>query len=109
MNDYRLEHLKMIQDFGRRGRFHTPHRVAFQWNKHGPGVALSPPGLFGALAVQLIYAVSRSNGLLVRSNCGNPFISQRRRDMSRRIYCPNPECGRGGLERRRAIWSDQNS
>jgi DNA-directed RNA polymerase subunit RPC12/RpoP len=67
-------------------------KVVFQWDKRGPRVALSPPGLFGALAVQLIYAVSQSNGLLVCSNCGAPFIPTRRRDMNRRIYCTN--CGR---------------
>src|SRR6516165_6411023 len=45
-------------------------------------------GLFGALAVQLLVAVSGAGGLLICEECGLPFVPRRRRDQK---YCE--DCG----------------
>lgn len=78
-------------------------RPSFGW--HGPGsvtsihLAAAEPahGLFGALAVQLMLAVARSDGLAICSACGSSYFPRRRPSAGRRHYCEN--CGRGAAVR----------
>ena len=54
--------------------------------------------LFGALALQLLLAVSRTDGLAHCSACGNPFVfTGRRPNPNRRCYCPS--CGLPAAQR----------
>jgi hypothetical protein len=47
---------------------------------------------FGALAIQLMQAASRTNGLAICSSCGMPYMrTGRKAPAGRRNYCPN--CG----------------
>lgn len=51
-------------------------------------------GLFGALAVQMLMATTRSDGLYICHACGRPFAlgpTERRRQATRNTYCP--DCG----------------
>jgi hypothetical protein len=53
---------------------------------------------FGALAVQLTQAVSRTNGLAICSSCGLPYMrTGRKAPAGRRNYCP--DCGLGAALR----------
>ena len=52
----------------------------------------APFGLFGALAVRLMLAIARSEGLAVCSSCRRSFIPKRRPDQNRLSFCQ--ECGR---------------
>ena len=59
---------------------------------------LQGTSLFGALAVQLLMAVSRTGGLAICSGCGAPYVPKRRPNPRRRRYCP--QCGL------KAAWRD---
>jgi hypothetical protein len=54
--------------------------------------------LFGALAVQLLFAVSRTDGLAVCSACGSPYCPPRKPRIDQRHYCSG--------YRRRGAWRD---
>jgi hypothetical protein len=54
--------------------------------------------LFGALGVQLLMAVSRSQGFASCSECGTPFIPTRRPAMNSSRYCS--KCGKRAAWRR---------
>ena len=56
-----------------------------------------PMSLFGALGLQLMYAVAGCEGITTCSACGKPFYAQRQRAKSRDRYCP--ACGRGAAVR----------
>ena len=56
-----------------------------------------PMSLFGALGLQLMYAVAGCEGITTCSACGKPFYAQRQRAKSRDKYCP--ACGRGAAVR----------
>lgn len=56
--------------------------------------------MFGALAVQLLFSVFRSDGLAICSACGSPFIPKRRPNSTRRVYCP--DCSKGRRDQRDA-------
>ena len=56
-----------------------------------------PMSLFGALGLQLMYAVAGCEGITTCSACGKPFYAQRQRAESRDKYCP--ACGRGAAVR----------
>jgi hypothetical protein len=47
--------------------------------------------LFGALAVQLLLACSRAEGLAICSSCGTPYVPPRRPSASRHRFCT--KCG----------------
>ncbi len=69
-------------------------RPALTWGwgeNRNSKVTLQGAGLFGALAVQLLMAVSRTAGLAICSSCGGPYAPQRRPRADRRNYCP--DCG----------------
>lgn len=51
--------------------------------------------LFGALAVQLMMAISRTEGLLFCSGCKQPYVPSRRMDTNRKHFCPS--CRREGV------------
>jgi hypothetical protein len=64
------------------------------WPGAKPSVHLAGQGLFAALAVQLLFECSRTDGLAVCTSCGTPFLPQSRRP--RRDH--NPYCSDCGLK-----------
>jgi hypothetical protein len=55
-------------------------------------IRLGGYGLLGALAVQLVFDVCRTDGLAVCSSCGTPYLPPKRRPrQDRNSYCP--DCG----------------
>jgi DNA-directed RNA polymerase subunit RPC12/RpoP len=63
----------------------------FRWFGGPPRVQFQG-ALFGMLAMQLAFTVSRTDGLATCSACGAPFIPRRRPMVGRRRYCQ--ACGR---------------
>jgi hypothetical protein len=57
-------------------------------------------GLFGAVAIQLALAISRTDGLAICSACGEPFVPSRKPAPGRRAYCARPRCSQ------KARWRD---
>ena len=67
-------------------------RPRLSWTPDKPLVHLDGYGLFGALAVQIMFDCSRTDGLAVCSSCGTPFLpGPRRPRRDRNIYCS--DCG----------------
>jgi hypothetical protein len=67
-------------------------RPRFTWVPDRPLVHLDGDGLFGALAVQILFDCSRTDGLAVCSSCGTPFLpGPRRPRRDRNTYCS--DCG----------------
>jgi hypothetical protein len=52
-----------------------------------PEFMLTGRGVFGAVAIQLMFAICRSAGLAVCSECGAPYARPRRAARSRRNFC----------------------
>src|SRR5215471_148418 len=52
-----------------------------------PSIVLGGFGVFGALATQLLFAVSRTRGFSVCASCGRPFSPRRRPVSTRLSYC----------------------
>src|SRR5205823_2048257 len=62
------------------------------WRVDKPEVQLGGYGLIGALAVQLLFDCSRTDGLVVCTSCGTPFLPAFRRPRrDRNPYCS--DCG----------------
>ena len=59
--------------------------IAFRGRR---SVTLGGSGLLGAVTVQLLYAITRTHGLVTCSACLAPFTPQRRPAPGRRRYCP---------------------
>jgi len=55
-------------------------------------VRLDGYGLFGALAIQLLFNVCRTDGLAVCTSCGTPYVPSPKPRADRNAYCR--ECGR---------------
>ncbi len=55
-------------------------------------VRLGGYGLYGALAIQLMFNVCRTDGLAVCTSCGTPYLPSRKPRRDRNSYCA--ECGR---------------
>jgi len=55
-------------------------------------VRLGGDGLYGALAIQLLFNVCRTDGLAVCTSCGAPYVPGRKPRRDRNPYCP--DCGR---------------
>jgi len=55
-------------------------------------VRLGGYGLYGALAIQLLFNVCRTDGLAVCRSCGTPYIPSRKPRSDRNAYCF--DCGR---------------
>jgi hypothetical protein len=71
-------------------------RPRLLWEE-GAGITFDA-GTFGAMAVQLMQAVSRTNGLAICSSCGLPYMrTGRKAPQGRRNYCP--DCGLGAAMR----------
>ena len=64
------------------------------WRGEQPTLVLSSPGLFGALAIQLLLAMQRSDGVATGSSCGRAYTPVRRPKQHQRRYCP--ECRDAG-------------
>jgi predicted RNA-binding Zn-ribbon protein involved in translation (DUF1610 family) len=63
-----------------------------RWLAGKPDVMLAGRGLFAALAVQLMFECSRTDGLAVCISCGTPFLPPVRRPRrDHNVYCP--DCG----------------
>lgn len=78
-------------------------RPQFHWDSGRttmPAITLGGGGLFGALAVQLMLAVSMTDGLALCSACGAPFVPTRRPRPDERHYCPT--CREAGRPQRDA-------
>lgn len=72
-----------------------PHLV---WNADKPPeIVLQGTGLLGALAVQLLGAVSRTEGIAVCSACGATYTPKRRPRAGERRYCAH--CGKRAARR----------
>jgi hypothetical protein len=68
-----------------------------QWESSVPRIVLSSgqfgaAGFFGALAIQLMLAVSDARELVECSFCGRPYVPARKPNPNRDHYCP--DCGR---------------
>jgi hypothetical protein len=83
-------------------------RQTLQWDHPMPDVTLWGDGLFGALAVQLQFAVSRTQGFAVCSVCGRPYVPTRRPRGDERRYCKR--CVDDGARERAASrsWREKN-
>jgi hypothetical protein len=67
-------------------------RPRLNWSAVKAAVQLGGHGLIGALAVQLLFDCSRTDGLAVCTSCGTPFMpGPRRPRRDRNIYCS--DCG----------------
>ena len=65
-------------------------RPQFSWiDRHNtvPKITFGGGGLFGALAVQLALAISQTDGLVLCSACGAPYVPERRPRSDERHYC----------------------
>src|SRR5207244_7489631 len=76
-------------------------RPFFEWGT-GPGakssVRLGGYSLYGAIAVQLLFDVSRTDGLAVCTSCGTPYLPPTRRPRwDQNTYCP--DCGKKAAAR----------
>jgi hypothetical protein len=68
------------------------------WMVDKPSVQLGGQGLMGALAVQLLFDCSRTDGLAVCTSCGTPFLPANRRPRrDRNPYCS--DCGMKAVAR----------
>ncbi len=76
-------------------------RPSVEWlTKGSPSIQFFTPGLFGALALQLMLAVSGSDGWAMCSGCGRPFSPSKVPAGRRRRYCE--DCRKAGVDRRHA-------
>jgi len=90
------EQRQLVAAFIREWLWFGSVRLHFQWNRRGVqvgfgGIVLAY-GLFGALAVQLVLIVSRSDGVAFCHGCGQPYAPRRRPKARQRNYCSS--CGR---------------
>ena len=72
----------------------------FQWRYGSPRITLSGAGLFPALALQLMAAIARTDGLALCTGCGSPYTPKRRPRTGTRHYCQ--ECRDAGVPQRDA-------
>jgi hypothetical protein len=75
-------------------------RPFIDWDEQSPRITLAGDGLFGALAVQLLFAASSARGLATCTFCGQPYVPTRRPRSDQRRFCPS--CRRNGVPRRMA-------
>jgi predicted RNA-binding Zn-ribbon protein involved in translation (DUF1610 family) len=76
-------------------------RPFFEWGVQPgakPSVRLGGYSLYGAIAVQLLFDVSRTDGLAVCTSCGTPYLTPTRRPRwDQHTYCP--DCGKKAAAR----------
>ncbi len=75
-------------------------RPVFEWHVGSkPSISFGSRGLFGAIALQLCFAVSQSDGFIICTHCRTPFQKRERAPKSgQRPFCP--ECRAGGIPKR---------
>jgi hypothetical protein len=74
-------------------------RPKFMWAGGGIGVSYYLT-LFGVLASQLAFVISRDKGVGLCASCGEPYIPGRRLPKrNQRNYCRGPRCGKRGANR----------
>ena len=66
-----------------------------------PRISLKGHGLWGALAVQLLYAVTGGQAQAICCVCGQVFSPARRPQSGRRVYCPDHGKASGWREAKR--------
>lgn len=66
-------------------------RPVFRWKKGNSAIELEGDGLFGALAVQLAFAVCAGDSFAICSECGGAYIPTRKPRSDQRRFCP--DCG----------------
>jgi hypothetical protein len=71
-------------------------RPMFQWLRDGPRITFDCH-LRSALAMGLLVAVTRTEGVAVCSTCGRPYLRCRRPKRGQHNYCP--DCGKRGAWR----------
>ena len=74
-----------------RVEWHDPHALHLRLDAHG---------VFGALAVQLVTAIGRVEGVALCSGCGRSYSPSRTSAAGRRNYCP--DCRAAGVPARHA-------
>lgn len=88
-------------------------RLGLQWGKPGPEAVIRADSLLGALAIQLLLAISQRAALVTCSGCGRFYFPKKRPQSGKRHYCD--ECGRTAAlrdaqrERRRRIRQKGNN
>ena len=71
-------------------------RVRFSWDPGGQSLSLSGGGLFGAIALNLAFAASRSTGLAFCSGCSDLYEPRRMPRMGESHYCD--DCRKRGVD-----------
>lgn len=59
----------------------------FVWPRKGPDVLMGGAGVFAAVGVQIMLAVSTSDGLATCTACGRVYVPRRRLRANQRHYC----------------------
>lgn len=73
-------------------------RLFLRWRPaQSPSVEVSGASLFGSLGVQILFAISRSDGLALCSACGIPYPPSKRPKPGQRNYCR--DCGKKAAQR----------
>jgi hypothetical protein len=67
-------------------------RPMFQVTKGIPSIKLGSEGLFGALVVQVMFAIGRMEGFAICTACGESYPPKRRPRIDQRNYCSKPQC-----------------
>ena len=75
-------------------------RPCLSWTSEVVAWEFGGKGLFGNLAIQLVLAASRTEGLAKCSTCPNTYIPKYRPAYNRSNYCPN--CREKGMPQRKA-------
>lgn len=77
--------------------------VSFSWPMDGePKLSLAPGGLFGGLMLDLVTAISLTEGIGICSGCGAYYTPTRKPRQGQRSYCPTcREAGRPDRDRQR--------
>jgi hypothetical protein len=71
---------------------------SLDWRGARARIELGGWGLFGALAVRMLFGLTRSDRLTICAACGTPFVPARRVTDDQRCYCPDsPACQRARI------------
>jgi len=89
--EFQRQMLEVVLNYWLKGASVQPRLT---WSAEKPSVHLDGQGLFGAIAVQLLFECSRTGGLVVCTSCGTPYLPKGRRP--RRDH--NPYCSACGLK-----------
>lgn len=69
-------------------------RPIFHLTNGTPSIKLGSEGLFSALVVQLMLAISLMDGFAICTACSEPYRPRRRPRTDQRNYCSKPQCVR---------------